>query len=191
MTDLSHSPFNGFALSGRWFLKRLAMYLGTGVVAALVFVAGAAFYSFVWPAPPPFVRLLVDPVETDPVPDSVLDEPLMTVRADPTDFHGAPVLVSGHLFGTVDAINDFDKPSSSVVISVSPQAGDFLTFDPPEVPKSIMLPFNLLEWHRDSKSTRKLVARFRFETQKDGVLTTLAKDVSPKPSEKEGQKEGR
>lgn len=160
------------------------MYVGTGILAATVFVAGAAFYSFVWPAPPPFVRLLVEPTtdrfETEPLPSDTSQDEIVSsaIIGGPDNLKGAPIFVSGQLFGTVNSVVDYGKPKSSVTIDVNPTAGEFLTFDPPEVPKLILLPFNLLEWHRDPKAPTSFFAEFRFQTQKDGVLTTLAKDLS-------------
>jgi hypothetical protein len=36
----------------RWAALRLGVYLGAAAVTLVLFCAGAAFYSFVWPAPP-------------------------------------------------------------------------------------------------------------------------------------------
>ena len=49
-------PNPGFELSApgiaRWAAVRLTVYLAAMIVTGVVFVAGAAFYSYVWPAPP-------------------------------------------------------------------------------------------------------------------------------------------
>jgi hypothetical protein len=48
------SPFGKYAiLSVRWTFLRLTSYAIAAVMTTAVFFAGAAFYSFVWPAQPP------------------------------------------------------------------------------------------------------------------------------------------
>jgi hypothetical protein len=47
------SPFvKNAASTVRWTFLRLTIYATAAIVTASVFFAGAAFYSFVWPAPP-------------------------------------------------------------------------------------------------------------------------------------------
>jgi hypothetical protein len=48
------SPFGKYAiLSVRWTFLRLTSYAIAAVMTTAIFFAGAAFYSFVWPAQPP------------------------------------------------------------------------------------------------------------------------------------------
>lgn len=48
------SPFGKYAiLSVRWTVLRLTSYAIAAVMTTAIFFAGAAFYSFVWPAQPP------------------------------------------------------------------------------------------------------------------------------------------
>jgi len=52
----------------RWAASRLGIYFGAAIAGLILFYAGAAFYSFVWPAPP--VAVPVTPTfqpATDPV----------------------------------------------------------------------------------------------------------------------------
>jgi hypothetical protein len=52
----------------RWAAVRLAIYLGSAALTAVLFVSGAAFYSFVWPAPP-MPSQIVAPSSPQAVPD--------------------------------------------------------------------------------------------------------------------------
>jgi hypothetical protein len=58
MTLLTYDVLGTPILSLRGILLRLSLYAIVGVTTGFMFVGGAAFYSFVWPAPTPPVQSL-------------------------------------------------------------------------------------------------------------------------------------
>lgn len=65
---LSGTGVHSFSAIIRWAARRLLTYASGAITTAILFVIGAAFYSYVWPAPPPILPFAPPEVVQTPLP---------------------------------------------------------------------------------------------------------------------------
>lgn len=158
----------------RWFLRQLTAYLIVALVTAVLFVAGAGMYALLRPqqaVPIPLRKPeLTIPNDKPAIPPPVPKEALIAQLQGKEI--GAPILVQDQLYGVVTELRvDTQGNPRLVVIQLRDQANG---------PKTIMVPYDRINWHSGDVQTR-FVQRHKDETIEGAVRTYWGAIESTKP----------